>query len=229
MTKPKLFIFDLDGVITDTAEFHFLAWKQLAEELGITIDRRFNEELKGISRMESLEKILALDPALQGMPLEEKKRLAEKKNDHYKELIRTITPDHILPGVEPLIKRIKEEGILLALGSASKNAPAVLQRLGLYEDFDFIVDPAKVKKGKPDPEIFTRAADHFRVPYSACVGVEDSAAGIEAINRAGMFSVGVGAADVLSASAYIVPDTSRLDFDRIVEKFNRAREVEPSR
>ena len=100
MLKPKAFLFDLDGVITDTAEFHYLAWKQLAEELGVKIDRAFNEQLKGISRMDSLEKILALNPDYQDMPVEEKERLATKKNEHYQDLIKTISPNDILPGIE---------------------------------------------------------------------------------------------------------------------------------
>ena len=156
---PKAFIFDLDGVITDTAEFHFLAWKKLAEELGVSIDRQFNEQLKGISRMESLERILELNSSLLKLSNEEKLRLANQKNDHYLELIESINPDYILPGIESLLKKSKEQNIKIALGSASKNALKVLDKLGLTNYFDYVVDASKVKKGKPDPETFTTAAD----------------------------------------------------------------------
>lgn len=220
MTKyPKLFIFDLDGVITDTAEYHYLAWKQLAQSLGVTIDRRFNEKLKGISRMDSLEKILALKPELLTMSMEEKQQLATQKNEYYKTLINQITPKDILPGIEKLLKEIQENKIKIALGSASKNAPVVIDRLGLTNYFDYMVDAAKVKRGKPDPETFTVAADYFGFAYADCIGVEDSAAGIEAINRAGMFSVGIGDSEHLHEADYLVSDTSQLNMDKIIEKF----------
>ncbi len=123
---PKLIIFDLDGVITDTAEYHYLAWKQLAESLGVTIDRHFNEKLKGISRMDSLETILALKPELLTISIEEKEQLATQKNAYYKTLINQITPRDILPGIEQLLRKIQERNIKIALGSASKNAPVVI-------------------------------------------------------------------------------------------------------
>ena len=148
---PKAFIFDLDGVITDTAEFHFLAWKQLGAELGVVIDRRFNEQLKGISRMESLDMILALKPSLLNMSYQEKEQLAAKKNLHYQRLITTITSENILPGIEDLLNNIKSHGIKIALGSASKNANIVLNQLGITDAFDYVVDAAKIIQGKPDP------------------------------------------------------------------------------
>ena len=216
---PKLFIFDLDGVITDTAEYHYLAWKQLAESLGVTIDRHFNEKLKGISRMDSLEKILALKPELLTMSMEEKQQLATQKNEYYKTLINQITPKDILPGIEKLLKEIQENKIKIALGSASKNAPVVINRLGLTNYFDYMVDAAKVKRGKPDPETFIVAADYFGFAYADCIGVEDSAAGIEAINQAGMFSVGIGNSEHLHDADYLVSDTGQLNLDNIIKKF----------
>jgi beta-phosphoglucomutase len=216
---PKAFIFDLDGVITDTAEFHYLAWKQLADELGITIDQDFNEQLKGISRMESLERILALDPSKQSITSREKEELATKKNDHYKELIQSINSTNILPGIENLLKEIKANNLKIALGSASKNAPVVLELLGLTEYFDYIVDASKVTKGKPDPETFTTAADYLNLPYDACIGVEDAAAGVEAINKAAMFSVGVGEVKHLAEANYVVDDTSLLHFEEIIKRY----------
>lgn len=217
---PKAFIFDLDGVITDTAEYHYLAWKQLAEELGITIDRKFNEQLKGISRMDSLERILALKPSLQ-LSQEEKERLATKKNEHYKELIKNISPKDLLPGIKQLLDDIKEREIPIALASASKNAPVVIEQLGVGHYFAHIVDAAKVENGKPDPEIFIKAADFLGVPYEQCIGVEDAPAGVEAINRANMFSVGIGSKESLAHADYVVTDTAQLNFATIIEQYQK--------
>jgi beta-phosphoglucomutase len=218
--KPKAFIFDLDGVITDTAEFHFLAWGKLAKGLGITIDRKFNEKLKGISRRESLELILALKPSLQ-FSHREKEQLAANKNEHYKEFINTITPDHILPGINALLETIKDCDIKIALGSASKNGPAVLGRLGLIDFFDYIVDAGTVTKGKPDPETFVTAADYLQLPYEECIGVEDASAGVEAIKSANMFAVGVGSKKHLTNADYVVEDTSELKFEKILERYHQ--------
>jgi len=221
MTKyPKAIIFDLDGVITDTAEYHYQAWKQLAAELGITIDREFNERLKGVSRMDSLERILALKPELT-LSQEEKERLATKKNEHYKELIKGITPGDLLPGIPELLAAIKEAGIPMGLASASKNAPTVIKSLGVEHYFAHVVDAAKVEKGKPDPEIFFKAADALGVPYEECIGVEDAPAGVEAINRAGMFSVGVGSKESLAHADYVVSTTSELVFENIIAQYNK--------
>lgn len=220
---PKAFIFDLDGVITDTAEFHYLAWKQIGEELGIKIDRKFNEQLKGISRMKSLDMILALKPTLLNMSYQEKELLASKKNHHYQKLITTITPEHILPGVEELLINIKNHGIKIALGSASKNAYIVLNQLGITHVFDYVVDAAKITKGKPDPETFTNAAYYLQVPYSECVGLEDAAAGIQALKEAGMFAVGIGEKDYLLGADMVVRESAELDFDDIVNHYKRTK------
>ncbi|MEK4403645.1 beta-phosphoglucomutase [Sporosarcina sp. FSL K6-1540] len=217
---PKAFIFDLDGVITDTAEFHFLAWQKLAQELGVSMDRQFNEQLKGISRMESLERILELTPSSRSLSYEERLRLANQKNDHYLEFIDLINPDYILPGIESLLKKIKAQHIKIALGSASKNALKVLEKLLLTNYFDYVVDATKVTKGKPNPETFTTAADFLNIPYSECIGLEDAAVGVEAINKANMFSVGVGALEHLSHADYLVGNTSELIFEEIVKRYN---------
>ncbi|RKQ32512.1 beta-phosphoglucomutase [Oceanobacillus halophilus] len=219
MKYPKAFLFDLDGVITDTAEFHYLAWKQLAKELGVTFDREFNEQLKGISRMDSLEKILALNPSLKDLPVEEKERLATKKNDHYKDLIQKLTPQDILPGIKDLLKDLQNQQIKIALGSASKNAPMVLERLELTHYFDYLVDAAKVSKGKPHPETFTTAADYFNIDYKDCVGVEDAESGVQALNDAGMFSVGVG--NELTEADYLVEKTADLKLENILEQYSK--------
>lgn len=221
--KPQAFIFDLDGVITDTAEFHYLAWKQIGESLGIPVDRQLNERLKGVSRMESLERILAASPEPIVLSEEEKGQWATRKNGVYLELIQQIQPKDVLPGIVELLADIRKEGISLALGSASKNALFVLSKLGLADAFDYVVDASLIRFGKPHPETFLNAAEHFGLPGEACIGVEDSEAGIEAINAAGMFSVGIGSADSLRDAKYLVADTSQLRFTNIIEAFQSAR------
>ncbi|MBU9674065.1 beta-phosphoglucomutase [Planococcus sp. CP5-4] len=223
--SPELVIYDLDGVITDTAEFHYLAWKNLAEQLGILIDRNFNEQLKGISRMDSLDRILELGSSAKPFSYEEKVELATRKNSYYLELIEEITPDHILPGIKNFLQENKEANIKIALGSASKNAPLILEKLGLSHYFDYVVDAGKVKKGKPDPETFTAAADALGVSYSNCIGIEDAAAGVEAVNRANMFSVGVGDRTHLAHAHYLVNETSELDFQKIIQQFQKWRQA----
>lgn len=214
----KGLIFDLDGVITDTAEFHYIAWKSLAENIGIEIDREFNEQLKGISRMESLELILKHGGKELNYTEVEKEELAAQKNDEYKESIKEITPADLLPGIEKLLKEAKERNMGLVLASASKNGPAIMENLQITDLFDGVVDPASLKAGKPDPEIFVRGAEMLGLKTEECVGLEDAEAGIEAINKANMFSVGVGATEAMKEADYAVEDTSQLDLNTILEK-----------
>ncbi|MDE1548200.1 beta-phosphoglucomutase [Jeotgalibaca caeni] len=217
----KGIIFDLDGVITDTAEFHFLAWQKLGEKIGITFDRAFNENLKGISRMDSLDRILAYGNKENNYTQAEKEALAHEKNEHYKQLIQQISPEDLLPGIASFIKACQEKELLLALASASKNGPTILTRLGLADVFEVVVDPATLRKGKPDPEIFLQAAESLGLDSSECAGVEDAEAGIEAINRAGMFSVGVGTAEAMSGADLFVEDTIDLNLEEIIASFNQ--------
>lgn len=219
MKKIDAFIFDLDGVITDTAEYHYLAWKALGDELLIPFDREFNENLKGIGRIESLELILKHGKQQHNYTLEQKEQLADNKNEHYKQLITTITENDVLPGIKPLIMKLKEEGIVLGLASASKNAFTVLDSLGLKNMFDYIVDSGKVKNGKPDPEIFLTAAKQLHADPNYCIGIEDAASGVTAIKSAGMFAVGVGDPHVLAKADLIVSTTSQLDFNSIVQAY----------
>jgi beta-phosphoglucomutase len=222
MTKPlKAFIFDLDGVITDTAEYHYLAWKTLGEELGIPFTREFNEELKGVSRMDSLEKILSLGNRENHFSLEEKEALATKKNEHYVRLIENISPDDILPGIKELISEIKENGYRLGLASVSKNAFTVMNSLGLKGEFDVIVDAATIVKGKPDPEIFLTAAKLLDVDPSACIGIEDAAAGVDSIKDAGMFAVGVGSEESLAKADIIYSSTEKLSLSSIMIAYQK--------
>jgi len=187
----KGFVFDLDGVITDTAEFHYVAWKELADSIGITIDLQFNEQLKGISRMDSLERILAYGGKENDYTAEQKEEMAADKNANYVKLLDDLSPADLLPGVKAFLDAAKEMNVPCSLASASKNAPFILKKLGVYDYFDAIVDPATLKKGKPDPEIFVRAAELIHIYPSEAVGFEDAQAGIEGIKGAGMYAVGV--------------------------------------
>lgn len=217
---PKAFIFDLDGVITDTSEYHYLAWKKLADELGIKINQEFNEQLKGIGRIQSLERILELAPSKQQYTTAEKEKIANRKNEYYQELIKTINSSNILPGILVLLEKVRGNNIPIALGSASRNAPIVLELLGLSEYFDYLVDASKVTNGKPHPETFTTAADYFNLAYDTCVGIEDATAGVEALNNANMFAVGVGDMKYLAAADYVVENTSLLSFKEIVKNYS---------
>src|SRR5699024_8067907 len=159
----KGFVFDLDGVITDTAKFHYIAWKELGHELGIEIDLQFNEQLKGISRMDSLERILVHGGRENDFTAEQKEELAAKKNQHYVTLLQKLTPEDLLPGVKDFLDQAQALGIPCAIASASKNAPFILEKLGVIDEFDAIVDPATLTKGKPDPEIFVKACELIHV------------------------------------------------------------------
>ena len=187
----KGFVFDLDGVITDTAKFHYVAWKELADSIGITIDLQFNEQLKGISRMDSLERILAYGGKENDYTAEQKEEMAADKNANFVKLLDDLSPADLLPGVKAFLDAAKEMNVPCSLASASKNAPFILKKLGVYDYFDAIVDPATLKKGKPDPEIFVRAAELIHIDPSEAVGFEDAQAGIEGIKGAGMYAVGV--------------------------------------
>lgn len=213
----KAIIFDLDGVITDTAQFHFEAWKELADSYGFKFDREDNERLNGVSRMDSLNIILEINNVADRFTLEEKEAMCRAKNDNYVRLIEKLTPADILPGISELINKAKENGLKIAVASVSKNAVAVLTSLGLIEKFDYIADAKKISKSKPDPEIFAVCAEALGVDGSDCVGIEDSQAGIEAIHAAGMLSVGVNVTVTSRTPDIVLSSTAELDFDRIVK------------
>ncbi|MDR6225095.1 beta-phosphoglucomutase [Desmospora profundinema] len=219
--KPELegVIFDLDGVITDTAEYHYRAWKRLAEELGLPLDREWNEKLKGLSRMDSLERILA--QGSRSYSDEEKQILAAKKNEYYRAMIADLSPRDLLPGIGELLQELKQAGIRIGLASASKNAPAVVKRLEIADAFDTIVDPARLAKGKPDPEIFLKAAEQLGLPPAHCLGIEDAKAGIQAIRQAQMFAVGVGDESVIMEADWGVPDTLELTLAALRQQFDQ--------
>ncbi|ADN02471.1 beta-phosphoglucomutase [Spirochaeta thermophila] len=195
-------IFDLDGVIVDTARYHYLAWRRLAEELGFEFTPEHNERLKGVSRMRSLEILLEVGGI--SVSPEEKQQLAEKKNRWYVEYISALTPDALLPGAREFLTWLRDRGVKIALGSASKNAPLILDRLGITGLFDAVVDGTMVEKAKPDPEVFLKGAGLMDVDPRECVVFEDAVAGIEAARRGGMKAVGVGDPEVLAEADWVV-------------------------
>ncbi len=198
------FIFDLDGVITDTAHLHFLAWRELARGVGLDFDEAFNERLKGVSRTDSLALILA--QSTRTFTPDERERMAAHKNAAYVELIATLSPANLLPGAVDALHAARASGARVGLASASKNAAAVLARLGITECFDHVVDANLIARSKPDPEVFLAAADALDVAPANCIGIEDAVAGLQAIRGAGMFSVGVGDAQALALADQVVPD-----------------------
>nr|WP_299341932.1 beta-phosphoglucomutase [Allomuricauda sp.] len=186
----KGFIFDLDGVITDTAEQHYLAWKHLSEEKGWDFDREVNENLRGISRMDSLKFILNHNNiSLDDDTLQE---LATKKNVMYQDLLNDITPDDFLPGAKEILTHLRSEGFYVALGSSSKNAKKVLEQLGAIGYFDVVGDGHSVAKSKPDPAIFLFGAEKMGLQAEECIVFEDAEKGIDAANDGGFHSVGIG-------------------------------------
>jgi len=211
MKKIKAVIFDLDGVIVSTDEYHFRAWKRLADSLGIPFGRESNNRIRGVSRMESLE--IVLEKSVQRYSLEEKREMAERKNTYYRELLKGVSPSEVLPGAVDMIKALKERGVKIAIGSSSKNARAILRAVGLEDEFDAIADGSHVTRSKPDPEVFRLAAQRMGVPSEQCLVVEDADAGVEAALAAGMSVLAVGSANghpqaTLSAEnlAQITPD-----------------------
>ena len=196
-------IFDLDGVIVDTAKYHYLAWKRLAQELGMDFSEVQNERLKGVSRMKSLN-ILLEEAGIATLSEVEKTALAEKKNRWYVEYISQLTPDAILHGVLDFIYELKQHHFKIALGSASKNAKMVLNKLQIAHLFDAVIDGAEVMYAKPDPEIFLLAARAMHVTPPDCVVFEDAEVGIEAAEQAGMVSVGVGNPGILKNAAFVI-------------------------
>ena len=188
----KGIIFDLDGVITDTAKFHYKAWKRLASRLGIDIDEDFNEGLKGVSRMDSLKRILEHGNVLDKYSREDLEALAEDKNEDYKKLLEDLKKEDILDGIEDFINEIRYNNIKIGLASVYKNAPMILDKLGLIDKIDFIADPAKVEKGKPAPDIFIEAARGLGLDIKDTIGIEDARSGVDAMKACNMRSVGIG-------------------------------------
>lgn len=202
MGKIKGCIFDLDGVIVDTAKYHYLAWKRLASELGFEFTKEQNERLKGVSRMKSLDILLEIGKL--DFSNEEKIKLAEKKNSWYVEYISNMKSDEILPGAEEFLQVVRSIGIKTALGSVSKNSMTILNRLNLAQYFDAIIDGNKVVHAKPNPEVFLLGAREIEIPEKNCVVFEDAATGIEAAINAGMYSIGIGNKNILNKANIVI-------------------------
>ncbi|KMO46564.1 beta-phosphoglucomutase [Lacticaseibacillus rhamnosus] len=215
----KGFIFDLDGVVTDSAKYHLAAWGELAKQLGITLPSTANAALRGRSRMDSLAVILSYGHQQNQYSEAEKENLADKKNQRYLQLIANMTPADILPGINQLLLDAKAQHLKLAIASASKNAPTILRQLKLFDQFDAIVDPASLHRGKPDPEIFIKAQHLLQLQVNEVASFEDASAGIAAINAAGQFSVGIGDAKALAAADYFVANTGLLRFESVTKAF----------
>jgi kojibiose phosphorylase len=208
-------IFDLDGVLTDTAEYHYQAWQRLADEEGIPFSRQANEALRGISRRASLMLIIGnrrySDTQIQEM--------MERKNDYYVELIENITPDNLLPGAVSLLDDLRQAGLKIALGSASKNAHVVVEKLGISDKLDAIADGYSVHKPKPAPDLFLFAAQQLGLPPQQCVVFEDAAAGIDAALAAGMWAVGMGPPERVGNAHIVLPSLAGMTWEKLQEKF----------
>lgn len=188
----KAVIFDLDGVIVSTDDCHYEAWKKLSDEEGIYFDRKINDRLRGVSRMASLE--IVLERANKAYTDEEKVKLAERKNGYYRDFIKKLTPNDILPGVMDNLEELKKNGIKIAIGSSSKNTPIILKQIGLDCYFDAVSDGNNITHSKPNPEVFLKAAEMLKIPPENCLVVEDADAGIEAGKKGGMKTLSVNGA-----------------------------------
>ncbi|MGC9521468.1 MAG: beta-phosphoglucomutase [Anaerolineae bacterium] len=211
----RAFILDLDGVITDTAEYHFQAWKRLADEEGITFTREDNEQLRGVSRRRSLE--LLLGDHLTSYDEAALQRLMTRKNHYYQELLQQISEKDFLPGARELMTEIRGHGLSMAIGSASKNTKTVLAHLGILDAFDVIADGYSVEHGKPAPDLFLFAADQMAVAPADCAVIEDAASGIEAALAAGMIAIGVGPIERVGRAHFVYDRTADIDLNKILK------------
>ena len=209
-------IFDLDGVIVDTAKYHYLAWKELAESLGFAFTKKDNERLKGVSRMRSLD--ILLEIGKKNFDKETKLKFAENKNKRYLEYILKMNPDEILPGVIDFFKELINKDIKIALGSASKNAMIILNQLKLVNYFDAVIDGTKVSNAKPDPEVFLKGAESLNLKPEECLVFEDAKAGIEASINGGFKCVGIGSFENLNKADYVMKGFENIDFNDIISK-----------
>lgn len=207
-------IFDLDGVLVTTDELHYQSWKRLTAEEGIYFDRRINERLRGIGRMESLE--IVLERAARRYSPEQKKELASRKQAFFCELAEKLTPADLLPGVLTTIDELRRRGLKTAVGSSSRNTAAIIDRLGLRDRFDVIVDGNDIARAKPDPEVFLLVAQRLGVPPRECLVIEDGLAGIESARRAGMAVFGIGTPEKLPGVARLAPDLTHVTVDDLL-------------
>ncbi len=213
MSTIKACIFDLDGVIVDTAVYHYKAWKRLADQLGFDFTEHDNELLKGVSRVRSLQIILGIGGVTKTEA--EQEQLATLKNTWYVEMINKMQPSEILPGAKEFLEDCRAAGIKTALGSASKNAGTILQKVGIEHLFDAVIDGNKVSKAKPDPEVFIKGADAVGVDVHECVVFEDAIAGVEAAIAGGMKCVGIGSPDVLGEADLVISGLNKMTLEML--------------
>ena len=220
MCDLKGILMDLDGVIADTAELHYLAWKSTIKRLGLRFDRAINERLKGVARIHCMTIVLDANNAQGSLSAKQMGRIAEEKNLEYKRLLTALSPKDLLPGVDSFLEEVSASGIRLAVASASQNASDVLTRLKILQRFDYVSDPSRLSRQKPFPDIFLDCAHNLKLLPIDCVGIEDAQVGIEAIHAAGMFSVGVGV-DVTSIKPNLVLEsTHQLKLDTICKAYH---------
>ena len=213
MSNIKACIFDLDGVIVDTAIYHYKAWKRLANQLGFDFTEHDNEKLKGVSRVRSLQLILEWGGVTKTEA--EQEELATQKNTWYVEMISRMTPAEVLPGAKEFLQTCRDAGLKTALGSASKNSMTILEKVNLVEMFDAIIDGNKVSKPKPDPEVFLKGAEGVGVEPADCVVFEDAIAGVEAAINGGMKAVGIGSPDVLVKANLVVSGLDKMSLEKV--------------
>lgn len=204
-------IFDMDGVLTETSKQHYLAWKHLTKDLNFEITEKINEQVKGISRLESLDIVLSAGNMVDKYTATEKLQLADKKNLIYQSLIKEFTKDNLADGALLILKVLRENGIKIALASVSKNAEFLLEAMEIKDYFDVVVDPSEVVQGKPAPDIFIMAAQKLGVEPKNCIGIEDAFAGVEAIKRAGMKPIGIGNKEVLHNCDVVFDNLTKVD------------------
>lgn len=221
MANIKAFLFDMDGVLTETSTYHFLAWKELADSLNIEMDLAFNEKLKGISRMASLDLILIHGNRIGELSPEEKTVLAERKNNRYLEMISNFNETNLFPGVRELLTNIKARDMKIAIASASFSAPLLVRLMKVQEYVDFIADPGIVP-GKPAPDLFLQCARALQIDASACAGVEDAEAGIQAIRSAGMYAIGIGTKEQLDQADLLYRHSGDMNLEEILKAADRS-------
>ncbi len=219
LPEIKVCIFDLDGVIVETNHFHYLAWRRLADDLGISFTEKDNEQLKGVSRKGSLERILKMGDKT--LPESEFKDMMSRKNAWYLDYLKDMNPSDALPGVIPFIESLRSKGIKISLASSSKNARRIIDTLQINHLFDAIKDGTDVTKAKPDPEIFLAAAQALKTAPENCVVFEDAIAGIKAAINAGMRTVGVGEKSILTEADFVIPSFEQFNYSIFIEQFDK--------
>jgi beta-phosphoglucomutase len=213
MNLLKAVIFDMDGVLTETSKQHFLAWKHLAKDLGFEITNQINEQLKGISRLESLDIVLSAGNMIDKYTKIEKVQLADKKNAIYQSLISKFTRENLSAGALSILGSLRDNKVKIGLASVSKNAQFLLEAMEIKDYFDVVVDPSEIANGKPAPDIFIMAAQKLGVEPSNCIGIEDAFAGVEAIKKAGMKPIGIGSKRVLYNCEVVFDNLTEINID----------------